>query len=219
MQLDDVTKVFAACMKDASVFDRDAPGGNLFEVERIKKERRDWLAIAAGVPGSEADSLFPSNSARAERATIPLSILGGGQASFFFVLRPLSRFPEASVPFERMAHFSPGDDIPFVEIRAAYFRLSDMPGGDNGLSHLRWEFDLTTGHQDPMEDWLRLWKGRLGCNPGHPPSHLHFNAPPADAETLASGRSPPSSPQLRLAVGVPNPLTMIFSVAVWLRQQ
>ncbi len=218
MQLDDVTKVFAACMKDASIFDRDDPSGNLFEVERIKKERADWLAIAAGVPESEADNLFPSNSSRADRATIPLRVLGGGQASFFFVLRPLGRLPEDPASFERIAYFSPSDDIPFVEIREAYFRLSNMPGCDNGLNHLRWELDPVTGHQDPMEDWLRLWKRRLGCNPGHPPSHLHFNAPPLDAQSLGGGRSDPSTPELRLAVGMPNPLAMILSIAVWVRR-
>ena len=110
------------------------PGGNLFEAERVRKERADWLAIAAGVPESEANRLFPCSSARSERATIPLSILGGGQASFLFVLRPFRRLPEDPTPFDRIARFSPGDNIPFVDIREAYLRLSNIPANDTRIT-------------------------------------------------------------------------------------
>ena len=193
MQLDDVKRIFAACIRDASIFDRDVEGGSLFETDRIKKEKSDWLVIAAGVPGGEADSLFPNNPARADRATIPLNILGGGQASFCFVLRPLSTLPDRPAVFERMTCFAPGDKIPYVEMRQSYFRLSNMPGDDNRLNHLRWELDLTGAHQDPKEGWLHPWMKRICCNPGHPPSHMHFNAPPVDAEFADTGRSAPSS--------------------------
>ncbi len=219
MILNDLTRVFASCMRDAQVFERDAPSGSLFEVERLRKEKGNWLAIAAGVAEEESSAIFPNNSARAERATIPLNILGGGQASFFFVLRPLSLPVEKSSTFARAAHFAPGDGIPLVEIREAYFRLSNLPGDDNRLNHLRWELDLMTAHQDPKEDWLRPWMSRIQYNPGHPPSHMHFNAPPFDAESLGGDRTEHSPSELRLAVGIPNPLAMILSLAVWIRQQ
>lgn len=219
MTLDDLSKVFTACMRDAQVFERDVPSGSLFEVERVRKEKGNWLAIAAGVAEEESSAIFPNNSARAERATIPLNVLGGGQASFFFVLRPLNLPLEKSSTFARAAHFAPGDGIPLVEIREAYFRLSNLRGDDNRLNHLRWELDLMTAHQDPKKDWLRPWMSRIQYNPGHPPSHMHFNALPFDAESLGGDRTERSPSELRLAVGIPNPLAMILSLAVWIRQQ
>jgi len=205
-------------MRDAQVFDRDVAGGSLFEVDNLKKENRNWLVLAAGVPPEESNTVFPNNPARAERATIPLNILGGGQASFHFLLRPLDFPVENSPTFARAAHFAPGDGIPLVEIREAYFRLSNLPGDNSPLNHLRWEFDLVTAYQDPMEDWLPPWKSRITYNPAHPPSHIHFNAPPIDAESVGRGRSDHSPAEFRLAVGLPNPLAMILSFAVWIRQ-
>ena len=219
MTLDNVSRVFTACMRDAQVFERDVQSSGLFEAEVVKKEKKDWLAVAAGVAEEESGKVFPSNSARAERATLPLNILGGGQASLFFVLRP-AEFPiENPSTFDRLAHFSPGDDIPLVEIREAYFRLSNLPGDDNRLSHLRWELDFSAGRGEPMEGWLQPWIRRIQYNPAHPPSHVHFNAPPVDADSTGRHRSHHSRSELRLAVGVPNPLAMILSLAVWIRQQ
>ena len=219
MTLDDLSRVFAACMRDAQVFERDVPGGSLFEVERLRKENKNWLAVAAGITREESSVVFPANPARRERATIPLNILGGGQASFFYILRPL-RFPiEQPSTFTLAAHFAPRDDIPLVEIREAYFRLSNLPGDDNRLNHLRWELDSRTGHEEPKEEWLRPWMRRIQCNPAHPPSHIHFNAPPVDAESIGRDRPNHGRSELRLAVGVPNPLAMILSLAAWIRQQ
>ncbi len=219
MTLDDLSRVFAACMRDAQVFERDVAGGSLFEVERLKKENKNWLAVAAGVTDEESSAAFPANRARAERATIPVNIFGGGQASLFFVLRPL-RFPiEEPSTFARVAQFAPRDGIPLVEIREAYFRLSNLPGDDNRLNHLRWELDFRTAYKDPMEEWLRPWMHRIQSNPAHPASHIHFNAPPVDAESVGRDRPDHSRSELRLAVGVPNPLAMILSLAVWVRHQ
>lgn len=219
MTLNDVSSVFGACMRDAQVFERDVSSGSLFEAEALKKDNTQWLAVAAGVSDQESTILFPNNPARAERATIPLNILGGGQASFFFLLRPIGFPVEKSSTFVRAAHFAPRDGIPLVEIREAYFRLSNLPGDDNRLNHLRWELDLTTAYQDPSENWLRPWMRRIQYNPGHPPSHIHFNAPPFDAEFVGRDRSDHSPSELRLAVGIPNPLAMILSLAGWIRQQ
>jgi len=219
MTLDDVSKVFAACMRDAQVFERDVQSSSLFEMETIKKESKTWLAVAAGVTDEESGQVFPSSSIRAERATLPLNILGGGQASFFFVLRPM-QFPiEKSSTFTRLAHFAPSDGIPLVEIREAYFRLSNLPEDDNRLNHLRWELDFSVSRDDPKEDWLQPWMKRIQYNPAHPPSHVHFNSPPLDADSAGRHRSDHSPSELRLAVGVPNPLAMILSLTVWIRQQ
>ncbi len=152
MDLDDLKRVFTACMCDAQIFERDVHSSSLFEVESIKKEKKRWLAVAVGITEEESCLVFSANSARAERATIPLNIVGGGQASFFFILRPV-RFPiEEPSTFARVAHFAPRDNIPLVEIREAYFRLSHLPGDDNRLNHLRWELDLTGGREDPKEE-------------------------------------------------------------------
>ena len=220
MTLNDVSSVFGACMRDAQVFERDVPSGSLFEAEALRRENKRWLAVAAGIADAESSTVFPNNPARAERATIPLNILGGGQASFFFLLRPIGFPLEEPSTFARAAHFAPRDGIPLVEIReGSYFRLSNLPGEDNRLNHLRWELDLTTAYQDPKEEWLRPWMRRIQYNPGHPPSHIHFNAPPFDAEFVGPDRSDHSPSELRLAVGIPNPLAMILSLAVWIRQQ
>ena len=217
--LDNVSRVFTACMRDAQVFERDVQSSSLFEADTVRKEKKKWLAVAAGVTEEESREVFPSNSARAERATLPLKILGGGQASLFFALRP-AEFPiEKPSTFARLAHFSPADSIPLVEIREAYFRLSNLPGDDNHLNHLRWELDFSAGRGDPMEEWLQPWMKRIKYNPAHPPSHVHFNAPPADADSAGHHRSDHARSELRLAIGVPNPLAMILSLAVWIRQQ
>lgn len=219
MTLDDVSRVFTACMHNALVFERDVQSSGLFEAEVVKKEKKTWLAVAAGVTEEESWKVFPAHPARAERATIPLNILGGGQAAFLFVLRPM-QFPiEKPSTFGHVTHFAPRDDIPLVEIREAYFRLSNLPGDDNRLNHLRWELDFATGRDDPMEEWLRPWMSRIQYNPAHPPSHIHFNAPPVDAESIGRNRSDHSPSELRLAVGIPNPLAMILSLAVWIRHQ
>jgi hypothetical protein len=205
-------------MKDALIFDRDVASGSLFEVDCLKKENKSWLALAAGITPAESEEIFPTNRSRAERATIPLIVLGGGQGSFLFVLRPLA-LPIAGFPaFSRAAQFAPGEGIPLVEIRDAYFRVSNLPGEDSGLNHLRWELDLGTAYQNPLEDWLLPWTRRLQYNPGHAPSHLHFNAPPLDAEAVGRDRREFVSAELRLAIGIPNPLALVLSIAAWLRQ-
>jgi hypothetical protein len=148
-----------------------------------------------------------------------LSVLGGGQASFCYVLRPLVFPIEGSATFSRTTDFAPGEGIPLVEIRDAYFRLSNLPGDGNRVNHLRWELDPGTGHREPIEDWLLPWMERLRYNPGHAPSHIHLNAPPVDAEAVGRDQQEHSSSELRLAVGIPNPLALILSLAAWIRQQ
>jgi hypothetical protein len=206
-------------MRDAQVFDRDVTSGSLFEVDSLKKEKKSWLALAAGITEEEAGNIFPTNSSRAERATIPLSVLGGGQVSLCFVLRPIALPIEELATFSRATHFAPREGIPLVEVRDAYFRVSNLPCQDNRLNHLRWELDLRTAHQDPIEKWLRPWMDRIQYNPGHAPSHIHFNAPPIDAEAVGRDRDEHSPSELRLAVGIPNPLALILSLSAWIRQQ
>lgn len=219
MKLDDLNRVFAACIRDAQVFERESPNGSLFEVDTLKKENKHWLAIAVGVRDEdEAKKIFPTNPARAERAMIPLGILGGGQASFYFLMRPLNYAIELSSTFLRASHFAPREGIPLVEIREAYFRLSNLPGDENRLNHLRWELDAITPYHEPLETWLHPWARQIQYNPAHAPSHIHFNALPLDAEALGREGPDHSPSELRLAVGIPNPLALVLSIAAWVRR-
>lgn len=197
------------CLRDSLVFSRKTIGGNLVEVEVFRHDQAEWLVIAAGISESEARRFFPQTSSRAERAMIPFSITGAGNGAMLFVVRP----HESGLVNSCVASFS--SDIPFIELFAGYFRLLDVD--NETVRHLRWEWDSQASRDEPIETWLVSWKSVLGFNPAHAPSHLHLNSPPLVTTKRGRARKEPAANELRLAVGVPNPLAFLLSIAVWLR--
>jgi hypothetical protein len=131
-------------------------------------------------------------------------------------MRPFDPGAEILAPHHHVTLYAPGEKIPFVAIREGHLRVTHLPDNNNArLDSIRWELDPVEGRRIPMEESLRDWHATLGCNPAHPPSHLHFNSPPQPI-----GRSPVQaaiSNDLRLAMGVPNPLGMILSLSNWLK--
>ena len=92
-----------------------------------------------------------------------------------------------------------------------------MERGSEAIEHLRWDFDPAAAYAAPQEKWLQRWKPIIGFNPAHPPSHLHINQKPLDHFTRSRDAQAYSPDELRLAIGVPNPLAFLMSIAVWLR--
>ncbi len=119
-----------------------------------------------------------------------------------------------------VAHYAPGDTIPLVEIMKGRISLDfDLHEGRFGLFNLRWEVNAREAGKPPREDWLRDWRRTLGHNPAHPSSHLHFNShPKASSVERSRGLEEPGENDLRLAIGDPNPLAFLLSVAAWVRR-
>lgn len=218
MSFDSIKKQFAACFVDAGIFERDSPSGTFFEVEKILKDNQFWLAVAAGVSESLAKDTFPNNLGRQQRAELPVNIMGGGQLSFAFILRSIGMAELHDSNAEFVTTFAPKRGIPFIQMKDSFFRLSNLPENDSRLTHFRWELDSTNAFKHPHESWLHPWKDALGFNPAHPPSHLHINQTPLDGYDSSRDASSHSPAELRLSVGVPNPLALILSVAAWKRR-
>lgn len=197
-----MVNVFERCLRDAHIFERNIAGGRLFESVETKKSGQDWAILSAG-------------DSKADRPTVPISLIGSGEMQLRMVLRPISWPTAAPHPTGLVTHYAPGDGVPFVEIHSGFIRV-EFPGIDIGLSSLRWEVDVIESLQDPMEAWLRPWRGILGYNPAHAPSHLHFNSE-VFASGRARGRPDTSVVDLRLALGSTNPLAFLLSTAAWLR--
>jgi len=191
------------------IFSRDVGGGNLVETEIFRHGQANWLVVAAGISAAEGRTFFPVTGNRAARAETPMSVVGAGSASLLFVLRAIQ---QESIP-SNVTTFS--SDIPFIEFHTGYFRLTDI---DNSIiKQLRWEWDLQTADGEPIERWLIPWRSVIGYNPAHAPSHLHFNSPPLVLAASGRMRQEHATNELRLAIGVPNPLALLLSIAVWLR--
>lgn len=218
MNFAEIRQQFSNCFAAAEVFERDSATGTCFEVDRIRKRKRDWLAVAAGVSEALARELFPDNRGRQERAQLPVNILGGGELSFAYILRSIGETELNKAGAEFVTTFAPKRGIPFVELQDSFFRLSNLPGENIRLAHLRWELDSTNAFQQPQESWLHPWREVLIFNPAHPPSHLHINQRPLEDYESSRDASTHSPGELRLAVGVPNPLALILSVAAWIRR-
>lgn len=213
--LQTIQNTFTKCLKDSAVFRRPDSHGNYFEVNNLRKDNKDWLVVAAGIDESEAGDLFQGISKRAEKAVAPLRFGNSCEISILFVARP---FSGEIVPNSKSFPFAVQQGIPWIELREAYIRVWDLPDGNpQKLSNIRWEWDLSGRSDDPYEDWLREWKEEIGFNPSHSPSHLHFNTDRNTQENTSSVRSGDRLDDLRLAVGKPNPLALILSLAVWLR--
>ncbi|HSZ58104.1 MAG TPA: hypothetical protein VK797_20745 [Tepidisphaeraceae bacterium] len=198
-QLDRIADMFESCLRDCAVFERaDRP---LVERDILRKEAMKWVVLAAGIDALVAAELFPDSGKKASFAGIPLRVSPGAQASLLLVLRRFDPGVETLAPHHHLASYAPGDGIPYVAIREGYIRITHLPDGV-GLDSIRWELDPHQARNAPIESWLRTWYTRIGFNPAHSPSHLHFNSLPK----VVGRPEEPSTGDFRLAMGAPNPL-------------
>ena len=217
MQLDQIADLFEECFHDAAVFERSA-GGAVVETDVIRIEKRMWVVIAAGIGVDEAYRYFREHPKRAERSQEPVRVLPQGQLSLLMVLRSVTVPFENVRELENVTTFAPGHGIPLVQIRdGSFIRCRDIPDSDSRVRTLRWELDIQNARSDPHEVWLNNWKRHLNFNPAHSASHLHVNAPAIVPNAPIDERIEHSPQELRLGVGVPNPLGLILSLATWLR--
>lgn len=175
-----------------------------------------WLALAAGLKEEEAKRVFADNPARAERSCEPIRVSGTGcQISLFFVVRS---FDQEAIPVklvDRIAPFAPGLELPFLEIREANVKITGLNTNNASINNLRWDFDLRSSFENAIEPWVRPWQENCGFNPAHPAAHFHVNF--ADADDLPNVPRPGDRlGEFRLATGLPNPLSFIISLGVWL---
>jgi hypothetical protein len=221
-RLNKMVEIFGRCLAEAEIFRRDVPSKALFDwVEKEEGDGSRWALIAAGISEGMAEAHFKRGSQRARGATIPLRVVGGGQAEILLQMSPIewpSSHPKTAA---FLAHYAPREKIPFIEIAKGRISLDfDVPDSRLGLFNVRWEVDPSGAGRPPREDWLRDWWNILGSNnPAHPSSHLHFNSQPrAPAGERSWGWHEPAENDLRLAIGDPNPLAFLLSVATWIRR-
>ena len=219
-RLNKMVEIFEQCLDEAEVFSRDVPNRSLIEwVEKREKDGSHWALLAAGIPQQTAEDYFKQDSDRADQATMPLKVAGGGSGVILLKMRPIEWPSSRPAPGHFIAHYSPAD-IALVEIAKGRISLDfDLPNGRIGLFNLRWEVDAREAGKPPLEDWLRGWWRTLGYNPAHPSSHLHFNSQSKGSSEARSWDSvePPEN-DLRLAIGDTNPLAFLLSVAAWVRR-
>jgi hypothetical protein len=216
MQLEKIADTFVECFQDAGVFERTS-GGTIVETEVVRKDNTKWIVVAAGIAADLANELFPLNSKRADRASEPVTIVPDGQLSVLLILRPVSCPFHDPSDLDNVATFSPGKGVPIVQLRQGCFlRIWDVRDVKSKIHSLRWELDNVRARHDPDESWLMAWRRYLTFNPAHPASHLHINAipfvPDGENERIQHARD-----ELRLGIGVPNPLGLVLSIAAWLR--
>jgi hypothetical protein len=213
--------IFERCLREAAVFSRNVPNRSL--IEWVEKEERDgsrWAILAAGVSDKTAGRSFKPGSEQAGNATIPLQVSGGGRAEILLQMRPIE-WPSSLPGSTRfVAHYALGERISLIEILKGRISVDfDLPEGKFGLFNLRWEVDAREAGRPPREQWLGDWWRALGYNPAHPPSHLHFNSQPkAPAGERSGVWEEPAENELRLAIGDPNPIAFLLSVASWVRR-
>lgn len=147
-----------------------------------------------------------------------MTIVPDGQLSLLLVLRPVSLPLQKSADLDNVTTFSPGKGVPLVQMRQGCFlRMWDVRDANTKIHSLRWELDNAQALRDPHESWLREWRRYLSFNPAHPASHLHINAIPFVPNADENARVEHSADELRLGIGIPNPLGLILSIAAWLR--
>ncbi|MCX7012114.1 MAG: hypothetical protein NTW86_06035 [Candidatus Sumerlaeota bacterium] len=209
-----VREVFEDCLRCAAVFERKELPGGYFEADEIRKDGKPWLVVAAGLSVSEARNAFSDNAKKAERATSPLRFGARGRLSFLF----LARAAEAAnyEPLQLVVPFDRTSGVSHLELRDAHLRIFEFPSNEHGLQNLRWEWNASGAAERSMEPLLRELETRLGFNPAHPPSHLHINS--GDPTEEESARRPADPNDLHLSVGAVNPLSLILSLATWLRR-
>ena len=216
MELSRIPILFEGCLKDTGVYNRAVDSGGLLESEILHRRQINWVVIAAGLDITLAHQIFPNNSKKAERATTPIRICGSSdELSFLFVLRPLKLPLNDIESLRHAAEFAPGLGFPLVELSQAFWCASLNEQNENRIYKLLWEFDLSRSINEPMESHLSNWRQKIGWNPAHSPSHLHINSP--EHATLDDrGIGSRAHEDLRLSVGMPNPLALFISFAAWL---
>jgi hypothetical protein len=223
-RLNQMVEIFERCLAETEIFRRHVPNKALFDwTQSEEKDGSRWALIAAGISEEAAERRFKPGSPAARDATIPLRVGGRGQAEILLQMRPVewpSSHPKAAA---FLAHYAPHEKIPWIEIAKGRISLDfDDPDGRLGLFNLRWEVDPREAGRPPKpeEPWLRPWWQTIGnINPAHPSSHLHFNSQPkAPGGERSAGWDEPPENDLRLAIGDPNPLAFVLSVATWVRR-
>ncbi len=216
-KLSAIHRVFSQCFHDTGIFKRDNNQNDFFEITNIKKDNKQWLVIAAGISPQDASNFFAGSKTREENALYPITIRKSCKLSLLFVVRPADNQNSPHSPSLMTLPFSKRNSIPEIEVRKAYIRINDLPDNDKNLSNIRWECEIRESLEEPMESWLREWKNDLGYNPAHPPSHLHLNSDYTNQDQSSNTRKGDLTDNLRLAIGEPNPLALILSLASWIR--
>ncbi|MEW6236094.1 MAG: hypothetical protein AB1656_11965 [Candidatus Omnitrophota bacterium] len=211
----EIQNLFLKCLKEANIFDRPDSDGRLFEAEDITKDNKRWLAVAAGVNKKEASELFFGNKSRAVKAEYPIRFHRSGEIRMLFIVRPFDSDLSKVQPLSLIMPFA--KTIPWLEVRQAYLRVSNLPQNDKNIDNIRWEWDCNYFREKPQEFWLKGWFDELGFNPSHSPSHLHFNSNKSIQNNPSSIRDGDLADDLRLAIGNPNPLAFIISLALWIK--
>jgi len=208
-----IKNIFMECFNDSLIFKRPDTDGNFFEIGDLRKDQKLWLVLGAGLNESDAQDLFRGHPKKTQNASYPIRFDPDGKISLLFVVRPLEQIPNEDTSLKLIVPFAFNKGIPYLEMRQAHIRVRDLPENSHNLRNLRWEWDIQSSVNQPWERWLRSWQEDIGFNPAHPPSHLHLNTEPP----IPDDRPTDSRSDLRLAIGKPNPLALIFSIAVWLR--
>jgi hypothetical protein len=215
-----MVEIFGRCLAEAEIFRRDVSSKSHFDWIEKEKDGLRWAILAAGISDETAEIHFKRGSQKASDATIPLQVAGGGRAEIFLQMRPIE-WPNARPNVaSSIAHYAPDEGIPLVEIAKGRISLDFDSDGRLDLFNLRWEVDPREAGRRPREDWLGEWWRTLGnVNPAHPSSHLHFNSQPkAPPGERAGSWDEPGENEFRLAIGDPNPLAFVLSVATWVRR-
>lgn len=212
-----IQSIFSKCLRDTELFDRGDRDSDLFESDTIKKDNAYWLSIAAGITKPTARDIFPSNPKRAEKAIIPIRFKQTCEISLFFVVRPFEGNLSNITPLSLITPFAFESGIPWLEIRNASIRVSNLPQNNKKIDNIRWEWDAEMAKNKPHEPWLRVWHAECGFNPAHPPSHLHLNSNVSSFDDSTTIRNGDLADDFRLSIGNPNPLALILSLASWLR--
>lgn len=210
---ENVRNALRQCLAEAEVFTPTNEAGHFFESDIVN----GWLCVAAGIDGQRIQRYFPKNNAKQCRSETGIQIEGGGKLSFALKVRQFDPVDFNDQIGNRIASFAPGRDVPYIELNDGFIHLQDMSRGDENVGHLRWDFDASNAYQQPQEAWLSSWMTIIGFNPAHPVSHLHINQTPLDHYHSSRDAQTHSPDELRLAIGVPNPLAMFMSIAAWLR--
>lgn len=218
MSPEQVSRTIVDCFNDAGIY-RRSENRPIVETEVAMIDSRQWVVAAAGLDTSNAERYFGSQTNRADRVREAVSIQPQGRLEILFILRPVDPANEQITNPDRIVRFAPGRHIPFVEVGdGSFLRFDDLPDTHVPFHSLRWELDERSSHQRPLELWLTDWYEAFYQNPAHPAAHLHVDSL-SNQSTKRTRSSASSQPELRLAMGIPNPLAMIMSVAVRLRSQ